>query len=247
MKRPNGAPRTPALDPRGPFGPREQPSASSARPSPTRGTRPPRATWDSSPAAGLPTAALADFVALAMNRYVGIRGMAPAFADIESSVLRWLSATSRLPRDGARRAHVGRLTASILTALVAAREALLPPSAAYLDGTLYVSEQAHASVRKAARTAGFLVDALRRFRSTPGFVWIRTHSTSSWAPTRALDAARSSWSRAPASEHRLDRSARSHLRCRRAYGAWVHADAAYGGFFLLTERGQSWLAELRAL
>ena len=29
------------------------------------------------------------------------------------------------------------------------------------------------------------------------------------------------------------------------YGAWVHADAAYGGFFLLTERGLKWLTELQ--
>src|SRR5436309_1879557 len=42
------------------------------------------------PGGGLYTAALADFVLLALNRYVGVARAAPVLAEIERTVVRWL-------------------------------------------------------------------------------------------------------------------------------------------------------------
>jgi aromatic-L-amino-acid/L-tryptophan decarboxylase len=197
------------------------------------------------PGGGLPTAALADFVALAVNRYVGIRAMAPALAGIESSVVRWLSDLIGYPETA-----LGVLTsggsASILTAIVAAREALLPPSAAFLRGTIYVSEQAHDSVRKAARTAGFLADSIRvvpvddHFRMNPSALDERMHADreSGRRPFLVVTSAGTTNTGSIDPIGRVCDVAERH-------GAWVHADAAYGGFFLLTERGRKWLTDLR--
>jgi len=196
------------------------------------------------PGGGLPTAALADFVALAVNRYVGIRAMAPALAGIESSVVRWLSDLIGYPETA-----LGVLTsggsASILTAIVAAREALLPPSAAYLRGTLYVSEEAHASVRKAARAAGFLTDSIRtvpvdaRFRMDVGALdeLMRADRDAGRKPFLVVASAGTTNTGAVDPIGRVCDVAERH-------GAWVHADGAYGGFFLLTERGRKLLGDL---
>ena len=196
------------------------------------------------PGGGLPTAALADFVALALNRYVGIRGMAAGFAAIEASVLEWLGNLIGYPETALGVLTSGGST-SILTAIIAARDALLPASAAFLEGTLYVSEQGHASVRKAARAAGFLSDSIRvvpvdaRYRMDP----------------RALDelmSADRAAGRRPflvvASAGTTNTGAVDPIGpiCDVAekYAVWVHADAAYGGFFLLTERGRKKLEHL---
>jgi aromatic-L-amino-acid decarboxylase len=197
------------------------------------------------PGGGLPTAALADFVALAVNRYVGIRAMAPALAAIESSVVRWLADLIGYPETALGVLTSGGST-SILTAIVAAREALLPPSAAFLKGTIYVSEQGHASVRKAARAAGFLPEAIRsvpvdrRFRMDPGALdaLMRADESAGRKPFLVVASAGTTNTGAVDPIGSVCDIAEHH-------GAWVHADAAYGGFFLLIERGRKLLGDLR--
>jgi aromatic-L-amino-acid decarboxylase len=197
------------------------------------------------PGGGLPTAALADFLALAVNRYVGIRAMAPALAGIESSVVRWLSDLIGYPETA-----LGVLTsggsASILTAIVAAREALLTPSATSHQGMLYVSEEAHGSVRKAARVAGFSSEAIRtvpvetRFRMDTGALdeLMRGDRERGLTPFLVVASAGTTNTGAVDPIGAICDVARRH-------GAWVHADAAYGGFFLLTERGRRLLEHLQ--
>ncbi|HEX6766450.1 MAG TPA: aminotransferase class V-fold PLP-dependent enzyme [Polyangiaceae bacterium] len=196
------------------------------------------------PGGGLPTAALADFLALAVNRYVGLRAMAPALAAIETSVVRWLSDLIGYPETA-----LGVLTsggsASILTAIVAAREALLPPSAAFLRGTLYVSEQGHGSVKKAARAAGFLGDAIRsvpvdaRYRMDAAALdeLMAADRASGRLPFLVVASAGTTNTGAVDPLGRIAGIAARH-------GAWLHCDAAYGGFFLLTERGRRVLEHL---
>src|SRR5215831_19656870 len=43
------------------------------------------------PGGGLPAAALADYVSLSVNRYVGVRRAAPALAEIETTAVRWMA------------------------------------------------------------------------------------------------------------------------------------------------------------
>src|SRR5262245_41403129 len=111
------------------------------------------------PGGGVPAAAVADFVACAVNRFVGVAAAAPALARIEAQAITWLASLMGYPKEAG-----GILTSggslSNLIALVTARVARLPEN--FLDGTLYVSEETHLSLFKAARIAGFPEKNIRR-------------------------------------------------------------------------------------
>jgi len=194
------------------------------------------------PGGGIPSAALADFMACATNRFVGVSAAAPALAQIERTTIEWLAAMIGYPADAG-----GILTSggslSNLTAIVCARAARLPEE--FLRGTIYCSDETHLSVDKAARIAGFPRSSLRRLpvdarlRLIPAaleaaieedraagrqpFLVIANAGTTN---TGAVDPIPEIL--AIAARHRL----------------WVHADAAYGGFFRLVAEGRSLLPAL---
>ena len=189
------------------------------------------------PGGGIPAAALADFIACSVNRYVGVSAAAPVLAQIEATTVEWLAAMM-----GYAVGSGGVLTTggslSNLIAIVTARVAKLPEN--FLDGTLYVSEECHASVNKAARIAGFPERAIRRvavdrrLRMDPAaleaaidddrrlglrpFLVVPSVGTTN---TGAVD---------PLPQI---------LGIAERHGLWVHADAAYGGFFRIAPGGES--------
>ena len=187
------------------------------------------------PGGGLFAAALGDFLALGVNRYVGLWAPTPGAVQIEENVARWLCSLFGWG-EGSQGVLTSGGSMANFSAMVAARHAKLGED--FTDGTYYVSEQAHASVTKAATLAGFskrnvrLVptdaelrmdpDALRRMveedRATghrPFLVGPSAGTTNTGA-VDPLDAIAD-----VAEEH----------------GLWMHVDGAYGGFFILTERG----------
>jgi aromatic-L-amino-acid decarboxylase len=189
------------------------------------------------PGGGLPTAALGDYVALSVNRYVGVTRAAPALAEIEAVVLRWLAGEMGYPAS-ARGILTSGGSLSNLVAIVTAREARLGED--FQSGVIYLSEETHVSVAKAARLAGFparalrflpcdarlrldvdaLADAVRADRAAgrrPFCVVANVGTTN----TGAVD---------PLPEM-VSLAARERL--------WVHADAAYGGFFRLAPGGDA--------
>ncbi len=187
------------------------------------------------PGGGLPSAAMADFIACAVNRFVGVAAAAPVLARIEATTIDWLAAAMGYPSTAG-----GILTSggsiSNLTALITARMARL--SEDFLRGTIYLSEQTHHSVARAARLAGFPeravrivpVDARLRLRAADLEAMIRADRADGRQPflvianigttnTGAVD---------PLPEI---------LQVARRHDLWVHADAAYGGFFRLAPGG----------
>lgn len=194
------------------------------------------------PGGGIPSAALADFVALAVNRFVGIAGPAPALARIEAQAIAWLASLMGYP-PGAGGVLTSGGSISNLIAIVTARVARLPED--FLSGVLYVSEEAHRSVAKAARIAGFPEKSLRsipvdpRFRLRPDLLEaaIREDGARGLRPFLVVANAGTTNTGAidPLPEI-ADIAAR--------HGLWVHADAAYGGFFRLVPQGAARLAGL---
>jgi aromatic-L-amino-acid/L-tryptophan decarboxylase len=194
------------------------------------------------PGGGLLHAAVADFIADAVNRYTGLWLPAPGLVQLETNVLRWLCGIVGYPATA-----LGILTSggslSNFSAVVTARASRLGDD--FLDGTLYVSDQVHHSVVKAARLAGFssrnvvVIPSDGRFRMR-------------------LDALASAVARDRAAGRRPflvvgsggtvntgavdDLAGLAALAARE--GMWFHVDAAYGGFFALTERGRQTLAGL---
>ena len=187
------------------------------------------------PGGGIYSAALADYIACSVNRYVGVHRAAPALVEIERTAVRWLAELMGYPPTAEGLLTTGG-SLSNLIALVTARVARLPEN--FFDGVIYVTEETHSCVAKAARVAGFPARALRqvpvdaryRMRADALATLIAADRAEGLMPfcvvasvgttnTGAIDPL----------EAICDVAARE--------GLWVHADAAYGGFFRLADGG----------
>jgi aromatic-L-amino-acid decarboxylase len=187
------------------------------------------------PAGGLYTSALADLLATIVNRYTGVAGPAPGLVALEHSVVRWCCDLFDLPPGSGGVLTTGASVAT-LSALHAAREHLLggPDD----RGTIYVTEHTHYCVAKAARVAGFTADAIRgvpvdaqlRIDVSAAAELIRADRARGRRPFFLVGTAGST------STGTVDPLA-DLADLAAAEGLWLHADAAYGGGFRLTERG----------
>lgn len=188
------------------------------------------------PGGGLYASAVAALLGFGTNRFVNLWEEAPGPALIEATVVRWMADLFDYPPEAMGILTSGGSMAN-LSAIVAARKALLSEN--FFDGTLYTSEHTHHSVVKSAMLAGFppasvrvvpttadlrmdvsalnaMVDADRRAGRRPFCVIANGGTTNTGTVDPLLDLV------GLAHERRM----------------WVHVDAAYGGFFQLTERGR---------
>jgi aromatic-L-amino-acid decarboxylase len=188
------------------------------------------------PGGGLFHAAVADLVADGINRYVGVVAPAPALAALEATVVRWFADMIGMPRTARGLLTTGGSMAN-LVALVTARRTRLPED--FLKGTIYASDQVHHSITKAAILAGFPAS---RCRSVPTDASFRIDLAALDAMIAADRAAGltpffvvgSAGTTNTGSIDDLDALADVAAR----EGLFFHVDGAYGGFFLLTERGR---------
>lgn len=194
------------------------------------------------PGGGLPHAAVADLIANAVNRYVGLWLSAPALVQLEANVVRWFCDMVGFPQTAGGTLTSGGSLAN-LTALITARREQLPEN--FLNGTLYASDQVHHSITKAALLAGFPTRNVRSIPSDGAFCLrldqleeqLQADREVGLQPFLLVGNAGSTNTGAVDNLHGLaDVAARE--------GLWFHADAAYGGFFMLTERGATALAGL---
>ncbi len=192
------------------------------------------------PGGGLFQSALADLIAGSVNRYVGVWAAAPGLAQLESNVIRWFSSIVGYPAAAGGFLSSGGSLANF-TAVVTARRDRLPPD--FLDGTIYASDQVHHSAVKAAMLAGFPVESVRMLPTDAGF------RLAPAALEEAVERDRRAGRRpflVVASAGTTNTGAVDDLaaisRIARREGLWLHVDAAYGGFFALTDRGRERLA-----
>lgn len=194
------------------------------------------------PGGGIFHAALADLIADAVNRYVGVWLAAPGLAELEMTVIRWLCRIVGLPADAGGILTTGGSLANF-SAIVAARHARL--GEAFADGRLYVSDQVHHSVDKAALLAGFPRAAVRVVPSDGRFR-LRTDALADMVAADRAAGLRPFFVVGSAGTTNTgavdDLEAIADLAA--ADGLWFHADAAYGGFFMLTDRGRERLRGL---
>jgi aromatic-L-amino-acid decarboxylase len=189
------------------------------------------------PGGGLFASSLADLLSTTIDRYVNLWGEAPIAAQVEYNVVRWLCDLFSFPSESRGVLTSGGSMANF-SAIVAARKDRLPED--FLAGSLYVSEHVHASVTKAAMLAGFPVRNVRPVLADPslrmdvealrsgiaadreaGLVPFAVVASAGTTNTGAVD---------PIGDI---------ADVARAEGLWLHVDAAYGGFFQLTERGRA--------
>jgi len=188
------------------------------------------------PGGGIFHAALADLIADAVNRYVGVWLAAPGLSQLEANVLRWFSGIVGYPREGRGVLTTGGSLAN-LTAVVAARKDRLPEN--FLSGTIYLSDQSHNSVFKAASLAGFPENNCRvipsdgQFRIRLDALALRIEQDRNEGRTPFLIAGNAGTVNTGAVD---DLEALADIA--KENSLWFHVDAAYGGFFMLTERGR---------
>ncbi|MFI5180546.1 MAG: pyridoxal phosphate-dependent decarboxylase family protein [Thermoanaerobaculia bacterium] len=187
------------------------------------------------PGGGLFPSAVADFVAAAVNRYTGVFAAAPLLVQLETNVLRWLARITGLPEGAGGFLTSGGSLANF-SAIVAARRDRLPE--AFQSGTLYVSDQAHHCIAKAAVLAGFPARHVREIPSDDAFRIRRDLLERSIAEDRqeGLTPFLVVGSAGTTNTGAVDDLAALAALCERER-LWLHVDAAYGGFFLLTDRG----------
>lgn len=192
------------------------------------------------PGGGILHAAVADFIADAVNRYVGVFAAAPGLAQIEANVVRWFCDIVGYPASAGGILTSGGSLANF-SALVTARRELLPDD--FLSGTLYASDQVHHSIAKAAILAGFPEENVRLTPSDGAFrirmdlleAQVAADRAAGKTPFLVVGSAGTTNTGAVDDLDALaDFCGRERL--------WLHVDGAYGGFFLLTEEGQRKLA-----
>lgn len=192
------------------------------------------------PGGGVLHAAAADLIADVTNRYVGVWQAAPALVTLETNVVRWLRDLAGLPAGSGGFLSSGGSLATF-SALVTARRERLPEE--FLGGLLYASDQVHHCVEKAALLAGFPPRNVRsiptdeRFRIRLDVLAERIAADRAAGGTPFLVAGNAGSTNTGAVD---DLGALADLAAKESL--WLHVDAAYGGFFLLTERGRRTMA-----
>jgi aromatic-L-amino-acid/L-tryptophan decarboxylase len=187
------------------------------------------------PFAGTWPGALGDLIASGSNLYAGSWMESAGASQVELEVLGWFKDWIGYPADAAGSLVSGG-SAGNITALACAREALAGPMRA--DLVLYVSDQAHSSIARAARMLGFRPEQVRvlpsdeRFRLAPETLRVAITADLARGLTPFCAVAQGGATNT-GSVDPLDGLARV---CRE-HGAWLHVDAAYGGFAVLADPG----------
>lgn len=187
------------------------------------------------PGGGLYHSALADYLAAATNKYAGVFLAAPGAVRMENLLVRWAADLVGYPTGAGGHTASGGSIAN-LTAIATARDARGVTGGEVARSVVYLTDQAHHSIAKGLHLAGLGEAPVRhvaldeRYRMRPEALaaciaadrerglrpWLIV-ATAGTTDTGAVDP--------------LEAIATIAERER----CWLHVDAAYGGFFLLTD------------
>lgn len=189
------------------------------------------------PGGGIFHAAVADLIADAVNRYVGVCAAAPALVQLEANVVRWFCEIVGFGEGSGGVLTSGGSLAN-LTAMIAARRSVLGDD--FLRATLYCGDQTHHAFQKAAVLAGFPAANTREIPSD-GMFRVRVDLLAAAIAKDRANGLRpfmlcgSAGTTATGAVDDLAALA----RLSRQESIWFHVDGAYGAFFMLTERGRA--------
>ena len=189
------------------------------------------------PGGGLFPSALADLIANAVNRYIGVWVAAPALVQLELNVVRWFCDIVGYGGGSGGILTSGGSLANF-TAIVTARRERLPEQ--FWNGTIYTSDQTHHSVRKAAVLAGFPEANVKEIPSNDRFEMRMDELEAQIAKDRGegLEPFLIVGSAGTTNTGAVD-PLDSLADLAEREGLWLHVDGAYGAFFALTERGRA--------
>ncbi len=188
------------------------------------------------PGGGIYASSLADYWAAITNRYAGVFFANPGAVRIENKLIRWLNDEVGYP-DGAH----GNLTSggsiANLVGIVTARSAMNIKAVDIPKSSIYMTQQGHHSLDKAIKVAALhechirfvemdeqyrmSIPSLKRLIQQDKEAGIRPFLLLGSAGTTDLGAI-------DPMDQMADVAAENNM--------WFHVDAAYGGFFMLTEQ-----------
>lgn len=190
------------------------------------------------PGGGLPVSALADYIAAATNPYAGVYFSSPGAVNIEKRLITWMANLLGYPDSAGGYLSSGGSLAN-LTAIVTAREAHDIKPSDFERTVVYLTSQTHHCVDRALNVAG-LKTAIRRyipmddrFRMKTDKLREQIESDKKKGLIPWLIVASAGTTDAGAVDP-LDKIA----DIAEQESLWFHVDAAYGGFFLLTDQGK---------
>ena len=191
------------------------------------------------PGGGIYHSALGDYLAAITNKYSGVFFAGPGAVRMENQLVRWVADLIGYPAGAAGHIASGGSIAT-LTAIVSAREAHGLRAAGYSGAVVYLTSQAHHCIGKALHIAGMGETPVRQVATDEAYRMRPEALAAAIAEDRA--AGLRPWL-VIASGGTTDTGAVDPLEAIASVaereGCWFHVDAAYGGFFMLTEHGRT--------
>lgn len=190
------------------------------------------------PGGGLYPSAIADYLAAVTNRYTGVFFSSPGAVRVENMCIRWMNDLVGYP-DGAS----GNLTSggsiANLIGLVVARDDSGIKAEEFNRAVIYTTRQVHHCVVKAVKFAGLREATLRtipmddhyRMKTDALEEQIKSDKDEGLIPLTIFASAGTTDLGAVDPLDKIGDIANRH-------DLWFHVDAAYGGFFLLTDHGK---------
>jgi len=187
------------------------------------------------PGGGIFTAALGDFLADVTNEYSGMHYASPGAVRMENELLDWMKSIFGFPKSA-----IGNLTSggsiANLIALTAARDKKGVKSERVPASVIYMSEQVHHCIHKALRIIGLEdviirhidLDEQSRMKSEDFSKKLALDRANGLHPFLVIASAGTTDTGAVDPLGAIGEIAKSNE-------LWYHIDAAYGGFFILTE------------
>lgn len=190
------------------------------------------------PGGGLNASAIGDYLAAVTNRYAGVYASSPGAVLVETRLIKWLCGLIGYHDQSGGYLSSGGSHAN-LTAIVTARDDAGLMGKDYSKAVVYLTEQTHHCVDRALNIAG-MKECIRRylpmdekFRMIPSelLLQIRKDRNEGVIPWMVVASAGSTDTGAIDPLDEIGAIAK-------AKNLWYHVDAAYGGFFVLTDNGK---------
>lgn len=194
------------------------------------------------PGGGLYPSAIADYLAAVTNRYTGVFFSSPGAVRIENMCIRWMNDLVGYPKEAAGNLTSGGSLANLI-ALVVARDDSEINAKNFDRIVIYTTQQVHHCVIKAIKFAGLReatirtisMDAQYRMQADDLDTQIKSDKKDGLIPLTIFASAGTTDLGAVDPLDEIGAIADRH-------DLWFHVDAAYGGFFLLTDHGKEMMA-----
>ncbi len=187
------------------------------------------------PGGGVYATSLGDYLAAVFNKYAGIYYAGPGAVKLENSMIRWMCSIVGFPKTASGNLTSGGSVATLI-AIAAARDAKNITSINITKSVIYLTNQAHHSVKKAIRISGLSEAIIRYIPVTEHYKMdikllkktIEKDKNAGLIPFLVVAAAGTTDTGAIDSLDEIAEIAKDN-------NMWMHTDAAYGGFFILVD------------